>query len=326
MERVRGQGGNSTRILSGLGEAGKLASGFLGELEVCGKSAETIRSYTHSLGLYLDHLTANGVDFKVVEYKDLITFLQGFRLKGLSEATLQSRLSAVSSWYRWLKRIRVVKDNPCEMFGSIHVPDYNPEFFTEGELKKLLDAARTYPKNTERNVAILEFIYASACRRGEVATLNADQIFLGKEMFAKIDQGKGKRDRLVLLGGRFAAAWEVYSPIRARLLAKWERPQEKAAFVTVEGGRMSPEAIYDVIRQLCRHAGVRVLYPHAIRHSAATHMLENGENLLNIKEQLGHRSLSTTQVYLHVALGARREGYRRSHPGASSSSPSTFES
>jgi integrase/recombinase XerC len=245
------------------------------------------------------------------------------RLKKLSEATLQSRLSAVSSWYKWLKRIRVVKDNPCEMVDSIHVPEYIPEFFTQEEFRKLLEAARTYPENTERNVALLEFIYASACRRGEVAQMDVEDLYLGADsMFAKVRQGKGRRDRMALVGGDFASAWGSYEPIRARILAKWERPQEKAAFVTVSGRRMSPAAIYDVIRQLCRHAGVRVLYPHAIRHSAATHMLNNGDNLLNIKEQLGHRSLSTTQVYLHVALENRRAQYRKSHPGASSS-PST---
>jgi site-specific recombinase XerD len=244
------------------------------------------------------------------------------RLKKLSEATLQSRLSAVSSWFKWLKRIRVVKDNPCEMVDSIHVPEYIPEFFTEEEVRKLLAAARTYPQNTERNVAIIEFIYASGCRRSEVAKMDVGDLFLGSDMFAKVSQGKGRRDRMALVGDDFAGSWKVYGPIRARTLARWERPQEKAAFVTVNGRRMSPEAIYDVIRQLCRHAGVRVLYPHAIRHSAATHMLNNGDNLLNIKEQLGHRSLSTTQVYLHVALESRRAQYRKSHPGASSS-PST---
>lgn len=257
------------------------------------------------------------MDFKAVEYKDLITLLQGLRLQRLSDATVQTRLSAVSSWYKWMKRIRVVKENPCEMVGSIQVPDYNPEFFTQEEYDKLLEATKRYRKNTERNVALLEFIYASGCRRGEVAKLNLEDLFLGKEMFANVKMGKGRRDRLALLADRFALAWDAYLPVRARTLAKWERPQERAAFVTHGGKRMSPETIYYTIKRLCGYAGVRELYPHAIRHTAATHMLNNGADLLDIKEQLGHRSLSTTQVYLHVALDRRRERYRRSHPAAS---------
>jgi len=321
-----GQGGNGTRALSELGEAGKLATGYLGELEVVGKSSETIRSYAHSLGLFLDHLIESGVDFRQVGYKDLVTFLQSLRLQGLSEATLQLRLSAVASWYRWLKRIRLVTENPCDMAPAIKVPEPLPEFFTEEEFGKLLGAAKTYPQNTERNLAILEFIYASGCRRGEVAALDAELIFLGAEPFVTVKMGKGRRDRLVLVGERFVQAWTAYLPVRARTLAKWERPQEKAAFVTVEGKRMSDAAIYDVVRQLCRHAGVRVLYPHALRHSSATHMLNHGADLMDIKEQLGHISLSTTQKYLHVALERRRSQYRKSHPAAgpdASSSPST---
>ena len=217
----------------------------------------------------------------------------------------------------------MVKENPCDLVGSIHVPESLPEFFTEEEFGKLLEGAKTYPRNTERNAALLEFIYASGCRREEVSNMDADLISYGKDPFATVKQGKGKRDRLVLLGDRFSRAWEAYLKVRSRALSKWERPLEKAAFVTHDGRRMSPAAIYDVIRQLCRHAGVKVLYPHAIRHSAATHMLNNGDNLENIREQLGHRSLSTTQVYLHVALERRREQYRKSHPAASSSPPAT---
>ena len=212
----------------------------------------------------------------------------------------------------------MVKDNPCEMVDSIHVPQSIPEFFTEEEFGKLLSGTKVYPRNTERNVAMLEFIYASGCRRAEVSGMDVDLIWKS-ESCAKVKMGKGRADRLVLLGERFFQAWEGYSAVRARTLARWERPQEKAAFVTKEGKRIDPETIYYTIKRLCRFAGVRELYPHAIRHSAATHMLNNGDDLENIREQLGHISLSTTQVYLHVALERRRKMYLKSHPGASPS-------
>ena len=209
------------------------------------------------------------------------------------------------------------------MVDSIHVPEPTPEFFTEEEFGKLLAGTRAYSRNTERNVAMMEFIYASGCRRAEVSALDVDRLILEKDPFATVKMGKGRRDRLVLLGDRFVKAWSEYAPVRARALARWERPQEKAAFCTNDGKRIDPETIYYTVRRLCEYAGVRVLYPHAIRHSAATHMLNNGDTLLNIKEQLGHRSLSTTQVYLHVALESRRAAYRKSHPGASASPPAS---
>lgn len=226
-------------------------------------------------------------------------------------------MSSISSWYRWLKRIKLVRDNPCELVGSIKAAEKLPVFFTQDETQKLLDGARSFVENRERNVALLEFIYASGCRKGEVSRLNAEDIHGGKDPFALVKLGKGKRDRLVMLSHQFMKAWESYQPARARLLAKWECPTEKAAFLTFKGTRMDGQCIYYNIRQLCIHAKVRVLYPHAIRHTAATHMLNNGADLMDIQSQLGHSSLSTTQVYLHVALERRRAQYRRSHPSAS---------
>jgi len=316
-----GREGIGTHALSTLGEAGKLAAGYIGELDVCGNSKSTIRHYAYALGLYLRHLADGSVDFRHVEYKDLITFLQALRLKGNRPATVRARFGSVASWYEWLKRVRVVKDNPCDMVPAIKVDKPLPQFFTEEEMEKLRKAARSYRFDRKRNVAILEFIYASGCRRGEVSKLDIDDIHAGENAFATIRETKGRRDRLVILDSpSFLKAWEAYLPIRARALAKWERPTEKAAFITKFGKRIGPNAVYDVIRALCEHAGTRVLYPHAIRHSAATHMLNNGADLLDIKEQLGHKSLSTTEVYLHVALERRRAQYRKSHPAAGPSS------
>lgn len=323
---MRGQGGNSTRILSTLGEAGKLASGYLGELEVCGGSPNTIRHHAYTLEVYLQHLEDAGVDFRATEYKDIITFLQALRLKGNKDISVRSRLSAVSAWYKWLKRVKVVKENPCELVPSIKIDRSLPQFFSEGEMMKLREAAKTYSRDVERNTALLEFVYASACRRGEVSRLNVQDLDLGDSSSARIRMTKGRRERLVILDApSFISAWKAYAPIRAKLLSRWERPQEPAAFVTKYGKRMGGGGIRDVIKALCCHAGVRVLYPHAIRHSAATHMLNNGDDLENIREQLGHVSLSTTQVYLHVALDRRRAQYRKSHPAAAgpSSPPAT---
>lgn len=301
---------------------------FLGELEVCGKSPETVRSYGYAIGIFLDYLLSISISFQEVGYAQLITFLQSLRLKGLSDATVRGRFSPISSWYSWLRRMRLIAENPCELVPSIRVPKKKPKFFSEEEMATLRRATLAYQQNTERNVALLEFVYATGCRRSEVSALDTGCLHLTGDPYALI-KGKGKEDRLAILDSPgFIKAWTAYLPVRARILSKWERPQEKAAFVTCDGKRMDPETVYYTVKQLCKHAGVRELFPHAIRHSTATHMLNGGADLMDIKEQLGHVSLRTTEMYLHVSLARRRAQYRKSHPGAAdpalpSSPPST---
>lgn len=301
------------------GEAGKLASGYLGELEVCGSSPETLRSYGKSLTLFFGHLDNIGVDFRRVRYENLLTFLQSIRLTGVKAATVRSRFSAVSAWYKWLRRIRVVKENPCELVPAIKADERLPDFFTEEEIGKLRQAAATESGyEAVRNAAILEFIYASGCRRGEVSRLDVEDVHIGPNTYATIKHTKGRRDRMAILDSPgFVQAWEAYLPVRARALARWERPTEKAAFISQRGGtRIEPWGVWSAIKILCQRAGVRELYPHAIRHSAATHMMNHGADLIDIRDQLGHRSLSTTEIYLHVALERRQAQYRKSHPAA----------
>jgi site-specific recombinase XerD len=291
-----------------------------------GRSAETIRSYGQGLELYLEFLASEALDVRAIEYAHLIRFLQSLRLKGLSDGTIRGRFCAVSSYHGWLRRMKVTTQNPCELVPAIKVSRKKPKFFPEEEMLKLREKTLSYPQNRDRNVALLEFIYASGCRRSEVADLDISDLHLDGNPFAKI-RGKGLEERLAILESPpFLNAWKSYLPIRARILAKWERPQEKAAFVTVNGERMDPETVYYTVKQLCKNAGVRNLFPHAIRHSTATHMLNGGADLMDIKEQLGHESLRTTEMYLHVSLARRRAQYRKSHPAAgpdASSSPAT---
>lgn len=171
-------------------------------------------------------------------------------------------------------------------------------------------------------MALLEFIYASGARKNEVASLNIADLVIGKQPYAKIVMGKGRQDRLVLLGDKFVKAWVEYLPVRQRHILRWENPKEQAAFVNQRTGRRADgQSIYWTVKKLCRLAGIRSLYPHAIRHSCATHMLNHGADLMDIKEQLGHSSLATTQVYLHVALERRRAQYQKSHPSAQEPPP-----
>lgn len=225
----------------------------------------------------------------------------------------------MSSWYRWLKRRRLVAENPCELVGSIKVPERLPVFYDESEMQALLAAVRIYPENTERNTALVEFLYATACREEELTNIDVGDIHVGPKPWALIRRGKGKRDRVVFLTAEAVAAWEAYQPVRARHMAAWESPREQAAFLAVKNRklrRISPHGVYDMLSTLCGFAKVRDLGVHAVRHAAATHMLNAGMDLMTLKEILGHKCLTSTQIYLHVSTERMRAQYEKAHPRA----------
>lgn len=290
---------------------------FLDHLELSGYSPETCRSYHFGLSQYLTYLKERKTDFRKVGYSDLLRYIEAIRKGILKQSTLRQRLASVASWYRWLLRREIVQRNPCDLLGGFKVPRPSPKFYSEEQTAALLEAARTSPVMPERNLALIEFIYASGCRRSEASNLNAADLFLNDgASYARIRNGKGGKDRMAILGDAFVEAWRAYEPIRAAILFKYGRPTEPAAFVTVSGSRVHRDTIYYQFAELCKRAKVPVLGPHAMRHSTATHMLNNGADLMDIKEQLGHASLSTTQVYLHIAFERRLERYQRTHPNA----------
>jgi integrase/recombinase XerC len=172
-----------------------------------------------------------------------------------------------------------------------------------------------------RDKAILELLYGSGIRVSELVSLDIDSLDLSYG-FLQV-WGKGNRERIVPVGKQTIKAINKYLTIARPL---WSRPHEKALFVNQRGGRLSDRSVRTLVKKYCRLAGVKeILSPHGFRHSFATHLLDHGADLRVVQELLGHKKISSTQIYTHVSRGKLRKVYYAAHPRAKRNNISEIE-
>lgn len=301
--------------MSSLVAVRQLAGEYLGALRVQGYSLNTVRNYSLSLETYIKHLESNGYEFGTVDHGCLLRFLQALRMGGRGEATLQTYKSAVSSWYEWLIRIGKIDRNPIDMLAPIKVPEVDPRPLAVEDTEKILDSLDNLNwRNLERNRAILEIFYASGLRLNELRRLNlADLMMTAKDPHVVVRQGKGKKDGIGMLTPAAVAAIKAWLPKRAKILRKWERPNEQALFISRIGGRLGQWRIWDMIVDVGKKILGKRITTHQLRHSFCTDLLNNGADLESIRKLARHKKLTTTQKYLNVSTEHLREQYAK-HP------------
>ena len=288
---------------------------FLAEMRsVKGASEHTIRAYGRDLGFFADFLGASrgGADLAKVDHRTIISFVGR---QGGSKATRARRLSSLRSFFKYLIRQEVVGHNPAAIVQNPKQDKHAPAFLSVDEIFQLLD---TPPQDTVlglRDRAILELLYSSGLRRSELTGLDVGHLDLKRRMVRVL--GKGKKERLVPVGGRAAEALRAYLARRGELLAvKTKRPQAPdALFLNRLGGRLDGRSVarkLDGYIEAC--ALKRRVSPHALRHSFATHLLGGGADMRSVQELLGHAKLSTTQKYTHLGVEKLMEVYDSAHP------------
>ncbi len=233
------------------------------------------------------------------------------RGRKLSARTVCRKNAAVRSFLRFLAGRHGLS---CEMADLLQNPKTGrrlPRFLTEDEMASLLDSLETESFAGARDRALLELLYATGMRVGEITRLDLDDVALDADRIRVL--GKGKRERIVLVHPRARDAVKVW---RRHLIAGKSR-KGPALFVNRRGGRLSERGVRYVFSGICRRLGRgKHLSPHMIRHSFATHLLASGADLRTVQELLGHSNLSTTQVYTHVDLTMLRGAYAATHPHA----------
>ncbi len=224
-------------------------------------------------------------------------------------AAIRRKLVALRRFYRYLIVEGIRADDPLVGIEPPKLPQRLPVVLKEAEVAKLLatapPAGRTeFQKSRDR--AILEVLYASGCRRAEIAGLDFGDVDLARRVMRVT--GKGNKQRTVLITQAAADAMLAY-------LGHRPRTGDPAFFIGRRGERLGVRAIWTVVRTIERLSGLAVhATPHVMRHSFATHLLENGADLMTIKELLGHESLATTQIYTNVSIEHMRASYDRAHP------------
>ena len=290
---------------------------FLGYLEgERGCSHQTLRAYATDLTRFALFVDPDDDDFDPasVTMLQLRHYLAHLRAQGAARTTVARKVASLRSFYRFLLREGVVSHNPASDLTLPRREKRLPVFLDEAEVVRLLETPDPADPAGRRDRAILEMLYSTGMRIGELAGVNLEDVDLLAEVVKA--RGKGKKERLVPLGRAAVQALQDYLAVRGDA-AGGRRTDRRALFVNKAGGRLSERGVRRIFDKHARAAGLgRNVSPHTLRHSFATHMLNRGADLRAVQELLGHASLASTQIYTHVTTERLKSVYDKAHPRA----------
>lgn len=270
-------------------------------------SPYTLRNYRNDLSDFNRFLESQEVDPLEVDRHTFRRYLARLHEMGMATASVSRKVSTIHTFYRFLVREGRLPRDPLMGVSSPKRERRLPRILTKDDLTAIIEAADADDPQGLRDRAILELMYAAGLRLAEVVGLDVDAVDL-RERLARV-RGKGDKERIVVIGRPAAEAIHRYlregRPQRARV-------GETALFVNREGYRLSGRSVQKIVRKHALAAGLdQRVFPHLLRHSFATHMLDGGAELRVVQELLGHASASTTQIYTHVTEEQQRRVYEQ---------------
>lgn len=248
-------------------------------------------------------------ELRTVTTREINRYVMFMTDQGYNGTTVRRKLSSVKAFYKWMKWEHLRDDDPAADIPGPKIVRTTPHHLEVEDIDKLLQvkplASRT-PVQRLRDHAIMELLYASGLRRAEVASIDLSNVNLvGRTIHVT---GKGRKQRLVVINNTAVEAIKRYLAVRPRTA-------DTALFVGRTGKRLTPKHIWFIFREVYALSGVTAKAgPHTMRHSFATHLLENGADLETVRELLGHESLATTGMYLSVTMSHKKEQYDQAHP------------
>ena len=279
---------------------------FLNYLDVEKNYSEhTIRNYRSDLKEF--HSFLDKKDPKQITHLDLRKFLAELRQNNCAKRTIVRKLSTIRSFFKFLSREKYLESDPSRSLFTPKLDKYLPEFLDTEKTLKLITAPSLDNVLGIRDRALLEVLYSTGMRVSELVGLNVDDIDLISGA-VKV-RGKGKKERMALLGRESQNAVRTYF--------KKQNRGSGAVFLNSRGGRITDRSVRRIIDKYVKQCSIEnKISPHSIRHSYATHLLNNGADLRSVQELLGHKNLSTTQIYTHLGSKRLREMYQKAHPRA----------
>ncbi|NED96958.1 tyrosine recombinase XerC [Phytoactinopolyspora alkaliphila] len=282
------------------------------------RSEHTVRAYVGDVSAMLQHAARMGhTEVGELDISVLRSWLASLHTRGRARSTLARRASAVRMFTAWAHHTGLLATDPGARLASPKAQRDLPDVLRPGDADSLLEGLAAEAAHGDpvamRDHAILELLYATGVRVGELVGLDLNHVDPGRRVVRVL--GKGRRERSVPYGVPAERALEAWTTAGRPELAGSAAGQ--ALFVGVRGGRIGQRAVRSMV-----HARLRAvpdapdLGPHGLRHSAATHVLEGGADLRSVQELLGHASIGTTQIYTHVSVDRLRKAYRQAHPRA----------
>jgi integrase/recombinase XerC len=282
-------------------------------------STHTVRAYLGDLDSFVEHLSNNGVtEISEINLPLIRSWLATQQVRGGARTTLSRRATSIRLFTKWAAKRGYLATDVGATLASPKPHRTLPGVLTQGDAVTALDSMATRAAEFDtptsiRDVAIVELLYATGARVSEVCGLDLEDLDFHRNTIRVL--GKGNKERMIPMGAPAVKALNTYiNDARSLLL---NEKSARALFLGARGKRIDQRAVRTIVYEaLSALEGVERMGPHALRHSAATHLLEGGADLRTVQEILGHSSLATTQIYTHVSTERLRQAFKQAHPRA----------
>lgn len=293
----------------------KLINEFINYLSVeRGLALNTLESYGRDLRQYSQYLDQDDESsFGAVSRTTIVDYLLHLQRQGKATATIARRLAALKAFYQFLVREKYLEKDPTANLESPKLEKRLPKVLSIKEVELLLAQPDSSSPGGTRDRAMLELLYATGIRVSELVALNSPDV--SPEMGYIRCYGKGAKERIVPMGSMAVQSVRTYLTHGRLKLVKDK--EEQSLFVNHHGRRLTRQGFWKIVKRYAHDARIdKEITPHTLRHSFATHLLENGADLRSVQEMLGHADISTTQIYTHITKGRLKEIYAKTHPRA----------
>ena len=275
-------------------------------------SDNTLQSYRRDIEQYEKYVSDNKINYLKVTEETILEYMEYLREENKKESTISRSLASIRSFYQYLIRVKKIKKDPTMTIESPKINKRTPNILTSKEVELLLDQPKDVDLKGTRDKAMLEFAYATGMRVTEMISLDIDDV--------KLDEGYvvcrfGSKQRNIPLGSLSLKALKEYIDDARPYLIRDE--SEEALFVNVNGTRLTRQGFWKIVKYYKEQAHIeKDITPHVLRHSFATHLLQNGADLKAIQTMLGHSDISSTQVYMQFQDPGIKNEYKKAHPRA----------
>lgn len=279
-----------------------------------GLSENTINSYGIDLKLFLEYLRENEIpSFKQVNKEVIVNYMQSKKNNNKANSSILRSVSSLRKFFQYLAQEKIIEKDPMLLIDTPKKKQHLPQVLTKEEVEKLLRSPNTGQVLGLRDRAMLELMYATGLRISEIINLKLEDLHLTMGTLQTL--GKGHKERIVPVGDE-AIKWvnRYLEEARPKLL---KQKRSNYLFLNFHGNNLTRQGVWKNLKAEVRKAGIQKnITPHTLRHSFATHILENGADLRIVQELLGHADISTTQIYTHLSNKQLADIYNRAHPRA----------
>ena len=278
-------------------------------------SDNTIEAYQHDVAMLRDHVTDTfpGVGAEQISIEHLQSLLANINEIGLSAGTQARVLSGIKSFFRYLTLEEVIRKDPTELLDAPKLRRSLPHVLSLAEIDKLFEAIDHSTPEGQRNHAMLETMYSCGLRVSELISLQLSSLYLDVG-FIKV-LGKGNKERLVPIGDEAIKLIKLYKDYIRNHLPVIKKGQEDILFLNRRGAALSRVMVFLILKDLGAKIGLKEnIHPHTLRHSFATHLVEGGADLRAVQEMMGHKSITTTEIYTHLDRTYLRSTLEKFHP------------